>query len=82
MAKRKKSFKRNQKSTAPKECWFCVEKKEPTFADVANLSRFVTERGKIIGKTRNGLCGKHQNRLTLEVKHARYIALMPYTTSI
>jgi small subunit ribosomal protein S18 len=82
MAKRKKSFKRNLKNTAPKECWFCVEKKEPAYSDVSNLTRFVTERGKIIGRTRSGLCGKHQKRLTLEVKHARHLALIAHTVVI
>lgn len=62
----------------PKQCAFCKEKKEPIFSDVATLRRFITDRGKIIGMGRNGLCPKHQRRLTLAVKHARHLALLPF----
>lgn len=82
MAKKKKSFKKVLKSTAPKDCWFCKEKKEPSFADLSNLNRFTTERGKIIPKVRSGLCAMHQKHLTLEVKHARHLALLPFMVKV
>lgn len=69
---------RNKKLLSPKDCYFCKEKKEPAFADVEILRRFITERGKIIGRTRSGLCAKHQKRLTLSIKHARHLALLPF----
>lgn len=62
----------------PKECYFCVEKKEPTFEDTQVLQRFLTERGKIIPRSRNGLCAKHQNALALNAKYARHLALLPF----
>lgn len=62
----------------PKECFFCTEKKEPTFEDIQSLSRFLTERGKIIPRSRNGLCAKHQNALALNTKYARHLALIPF----
>jgi small subunit ribosomal protein S18 len=62
----------------PKECYFCVEKKEPTFEDTQSLTRFLTERGKIIPRSRNGLCAKHQNALALNTKYARHLALLPF----
>jgi small subunit ribosomal protein S18 len=80
--KKKKSFKKLQKNTAPKECWFCTEKKQPSFSDKSNLSRFTTERGKIIARSRSGLCGKHQKALTIEVKRARHLALLPFIVQV
>lgn len=62
----------------PKECSFCKDKKEPKFSDATTLKKFLTERGKIIGRSRNGLCPKHQKELTLAVKHARHLALLPF----
>jgi small subunit ribosomal protein S18 len=44
------------------------------------LRFFVTERGKIIPRRISGNCAKHQRQLTLAVKRARHIALLPYTT--
>jgi small subunit ribosomal protein S18 len=81
MAK-KRSIRRMQKSNAPKECFFHVEKKEPSFIDTAVLNRFLTERGKIIPRSRSGLCGKHQKRLGQEVKRARYMALLPFSVNV
>ncbi len=83
MAKSKKKFtKRLQKTNAPKECYFCTEKKDPHFLDNQSLNRFITERGKIIGRLRSGLCTKHQKKLTLEVKHARHLALLPFVARV
>lgn len=62
-----------------KNCSFCKEKKEPWLADTQVLKRFLTERGKIIGRSRNGLCAKHQRVLALSIKHARHLALLPFT---
>lgn len=69
-----------KKTIAPKECSFCKEKKEPGFLEVEVLGRFLTERGKIIGRERSGICAKHQRRLTLSIKHARHLALLPFTS--
>ncbi|OGH02606.1 MAG: 30S ribosomal protein S18 [Candidatus Levybacteria bacterium RIFCSPHIGHO2_01_FULL_37_17] len=81
MAKKRK-IRRIQKSNAPKECFFHVEKKEPNFLDVSTLNRFLTERSKIIPRSRSGLCGKHQKKLTEEIKRARYLALIPFAVNV
>ena len=81
MAK-KRIIRKIQKNTAPKDCYFCVEKKEPAFADLASLNKFLTERGKIIPKSRSGLCAKHQKRLARETKYARHLALLPFMVRI
>ncbi|OGH19378.1 MAG: 30S ribosomal protein S18 [Candidatus Levybacteria bacterium RIFCSPHIGHO2_12_FULL_38_12] len=62
----------------PKKCYFCTERKEPHFSNTEVLWRFLTERGKIIGRSRNGLCAKHHRDLTITIKHARHLALLPF----
>lgn len=61
-----------------RDCNFCKEKTNPNYRDIEVLRRFVTERGKILPLTRTGICRKHQRRITLAVKHARHIALLPF----
>jgi small subunit ribosomal protein S18 len=78
MAKSKAPRRRIQKNNAPKKCFFCDEKKTPSFGDIAVLQRFTTERGKIISRARSGLCAKHQKVLTNQVKYARHLALLPF----
>lgn len=76
---KKKTFTRiKKKINVPQKCYFCVEKKEPWYHEAEVLRRYLTERGKIIGRARNGLCSKHQNRLSLSIKHARHLALLPF----
>lgn len=67
-----------KKITVPKTCFFCVEKKMPWYSDVASLQKFVTDRGKIVVRTRSGICAKHQRRLTTAIKNARHLALMAF----
>jgi len=64
----------------PKDCAFCKDKKEPTFKDTGTLQRFLTERGKIFARTRSGLCAMHQRHFEREVKYARHLALLPFTS--
>ena len=78
MAKRKTFIRTRKKVIVPPKCYFCVEKKEPWYSQAEVLRRYLTERGKIIGRTRNGLCSKHQDRLSLSIKHARHLALLPF----
>ncbi|OGH16995.1 MAG: 30S ribosomal protein S18 [Candidatus Levybacteria bacterium RIFCSPHIGHO2_02_FULL_40_18] len=60
------------------DCFFCKEEKTPSFLEEVVLSRFITERGKIVARSRSGLCAKHQRKLTQEINRARYLALLPY----
>lgn len=64
--------------SVPKKCSFCEEKKEPLFSETEVLRRFVTERGKIVARARSGVCAKHQRRVTIAIKHARHLALLPF----
>jgi small subunit ribosomal protein S18 len=48
------------------------------FKDERALSRFTTERGKILPARLSGMCARHQRQLSTAIKRARYLALMPY----
>ena len=48
------------------------------YKDVATLKKFVSERGKILPRRITGNCAKHQRELTVAIKRARHIALLPY----
>lgn len=64
-----------------KVCSFCVDKADYIdYKDVNRLKKYVSERGKILPRRISGNCAKHQRALTLAIKRARQIALLPYTT--
>ena len=64
-----------------KVCAFCIEKIEDIdYKEVARLRRYVSERGKILPRRVTGTCARHQRRLTVALKRARHIALLPYTS--
>lgn len=66
-----------------KVCRFCADSTlEIDYKDFKTLRYFTTERGKIIPRRISGNCAKHQRILTVAIKRARNIALLPYTTSI
>lgn len=63
-----------------KICRFCVERTD--FIDYKNIKQIrglITERGKIIPRRISGNCAKHQRQLTVAIKRARNIALLPFT---
>ena len=64
-----------------KVCTFCVDKiQHIDYKDVLRLRRFTNERGKILPRRMSGTCAKHQRQLSVAIKRARTVALMPYTT--
>lgn len=66
--------------TKRKVCSFCADKKqEIDYKDVNKLKKYVTERGKILPRRISGNCAKHQRQLTVAVKRARIVALLPFT---
>lgn len=63
-------------------CTFCAEKIENIdYKDLSRLRKFVSERGKILPRRITGNCAKHQRTLTISVKRARHVALLPYVQS-
>lgn len=62
-----------------KVCSFCVDKIEMIdYKDVAKLKRYLSERGKIVPRRVTGTCARHQRQLTVAIKRARHLALLPY----
>ena len=62
-----------------KVCNFCVDKATSIdFKDSAKLRRYISERGKILPRRTTGTCAAHQRQLTVAIKRARMIALLPY----
>jgi small subunit ribosomal protein S18 len=75
MSNQKKIIKKRE---VPKNCIFCKEKKNPDFLETEFLYKFLTERGKILSASKTGICMKHQKKITLAVKRARHMALLPF----
>lgn len=65
-----------------KVCAFCVDKglEHIDYKDVPRLRRYLSERGKIVPRRVTGSCARHQRELTIAIKRARHIALLPYVT--
>ena len=63
-----------------KVCVFCADKTNAgiDYKDVNKLKRYVSERGKILPRRITGNCAKHQRALTVAIKRARHVSLMPY----
>jgi small subunit ribosomal protein S18 len=65
-----------------KVCAFCVDHvKEIDYKDVGRLRRYLSDRGKIEPRRKTGTCAKHQRRLSVALKNARFMALLPYTAA-
>ena len=78
----KKRNRRGQGSGA-KQCRFCVSQEQLAQLDYKNagmLRGFLTERGKILPARISGNCARHQRHMGTEIKKARVMALLPYTT--
>ncbi len=66
-----------------KVCPFCADKTlSIDYKSPLVLKRFITERGKMVPRRISGVCAKHQRALTVEIKRARQIALLPYTSAV
>ena len=64
-----------------KVCSFCVDKVDYIdYKDVARLRRYMSERAKILPRRVTGTCAAHQRELTVAIKRARQIALLPYVS--
>ena len=71
---RKKGGMRRRK----KVCVFCGKDNVIDYKDTAKLKKYVSEGGKILPRRITGTCAKHQRALTVAIKRARHVALMPY----
>ncbi|MFY9397657.1 MAG: 30S ribosomal protein S18 [Desulfomonilia bacterium] len=63
-----------------KTCRFCEDKTlKIDYKNAGLLHDFITERGKILPRRITGTCSRHQRKLTVEIKRARIMALLPFT---
>jgi len=66
-----------------KVCSFCLERTEfIDYKDVTRLRRFLSDRGKILPRRMTGTCARHQRALTVALKRARHIALLPFQAEL
>jgi len=64
-----------------KVCSFCADKIEHIdYKEYGRLRKYITERGKILPRRITGNCAKHQRQLTIAIKRARNLALLPFTS--
>ena len=61
-----------------KICQMCAGK-SVDYKDVAIVSKYINEKGKILPRRMTGACAKHQRHIAQQIKRARYIALLPNT---
>ncbi len=80
MAMRRIVKKKRKKRFVPKKvCRFCADKVEHIdYKDLRRIRSLMTERGKIISRRISGNCARHQRQLTVAIKRARNIALLPF----
>lgn len=76
MQRKKAQTKISHSSRTNRTCFFCDNKKEPDYKDVEGIVKYVSDRGRIAGRKRSGLCAKHQRRLAIAVKRARFLGLV------
>lgn len=84
MAKKKETKRRRilKEAPVPRNCPFDKTGTEPDYKDVGTLMKYMSDRAKVLGKDRTGLCAKHQRRLSVAIKRARHLGLLPYTPSL
>ena len=82
------AYTKNEKGDAPKMrrggrrrkkvCVFCGKDNTIDYKDAAKLRKYISERGKILPRRITGNCAKHQREITVAVKRARHVAILPY----
>lgn len=78
--RKKVAVRRKKRFLRKKICRFCADKISLIdYKDGRRLRNLITERGKIIPRRISGNCARHQRQLTVAIKRARHLALMPFT---
>ena len=62
-----------------KVCTLCSDKNFVLdYKNADQLKKFINEKGKILPRRTTGACAKHQRDITIAIKRARHIAILPY----
>jgi small subunit ribosomal protein S18 len=64
----------------PKVCWFKLNGIEPDYKDIKIISRYITERGKIVPRRLSGVTARHQRSLAQAIKRARHLGLVSFVS--
>lgn len=76
-----REFRPHNRKSRKKVCAFCTDKVSSIdYKDVNKLRRYLSDRGKIVPRRVTGTCARHQRQITVAIKRARHLALLPYTT--
>jgi len=68
-----------KKQTTARQCQFCTNNvKGIDYKDIEMLKGYLDTHMRINKHRRTGVCAKHQRSLSLAIKHARFLALLPY----
>ncbi len=77
-----RSYAKPQMRRRKKVCQFCADKVDEIdfkeFKSAQSAKAFISERAKILPRRVTGCCAKHQRQLTVAIKRARQLALLPY----
>ena len=60
-----------------KICQMCAGK-SVDYKDVAIINKYINEKGKIMPRRMTGACAKHQRYIAMQIKRARFMALIPF----
>jgi small subunit ribosomal protein S18 len=66
-------FRRRKK----KVCQMCAGK-TVDYKDVPIITKYISEKGKMLPRRMTGACAKHQREIAKQIKYARFMALIPY----
>lgn len=84
MAQKKTTRRRTGPTLAPgkrKSCHLCRDKVDRVdYKNIAQLRRYLSEKGKIRSRRLTGACRRHQLQVAAAVKRAREMALLPYVS--
>jgi len=69
---------KHKHAAVPDKCSLCESGGAVDYKDVYRLKRFTSRRGRMIPKSRSGLCSMHQRQISQAIKRARNMALLPY----
>ncbi len=71
----------NFRKRRKKECYFTKNKiKHIDYKDAELLTKFISDRGKILPRRVTGTSAKYQRKLAVAIKRARHMALLPFAT--
>ncbi len=63
------------------QCYFSKNNiKHIDYKDIDILKKFINPHGRIIGRKHTGVSAKNQRKLSLAIKRARFMGLLPYVS--